>query len=76
MKASAERKLIRWLHIVCSIPVVGYLYGPVATIPYASLFTRLVFFPLIVLSGLWLWKGHLVRKWWQRKTDPQARKAV
>jgi thiosulfate reductase cytochrome b subunit len=68
MKASVERKLMRWVHIVLSIPVVGYIYGPVASIPVASLMVRWVIFPIIVLSGLWLWKGHLVKKWF-RKTN-------
>lgn len=63
MKASTERKIIRWLHIVFSIPVIGYIYGPVATMYYPSLFTKTVFIPVIVLSGLWLWKGAVVKRW-------------
>ncbi len=62
MKASTERKIIRWFHILASIPVVGYIYGPVAGIPRAAWTVKLVLFPLIVLSGLWLWKGHWVKK--------------
>ncbi len=62
MKASTERKIIRWLHIVLSIPVIGYIYGPVAGIPNAANAVQFVFFPLIVLSGLWLWKGHWIKK--------------
>lgn len=68
MKAATERKIIRWIHILFSIPVVGYLYGPVSTIPVASMMVRWVLFPLIVLSGLWLWKGHWVKKKFFRKT--------
>lgn len=62
MKAATERKIIRWVHILFSIPVLGYIYGPVASIPRAAFATRWVFLPLIILSGLWLWKGHLLRK--------------
>jgi hypothetical protein len=68
MKAATERKIIRWIHILFSIPVVGYLYGPVASIPVASMMVRWVLFPLIVLSGIWLWKGHWVKKKFFRKT--------
>ncbi|WP_343703169.1 hypothetical protein [Chitinophaga sp.] len=68
MKASTERKIIRWLHIILSIPVIGYIYGPVAAIPNAASGVRWVFFPLIVLSGLWLWKGQWLKKRWQGKT--------
>ncbi|WP_119080838.1 hypothetical protein [Chitinophaga alhagiae] len=67
MKASTERKIIRWLHIILSIPVIGYIYGPVATIPNAASAVRWAFFPLIVLSGLWLWKGPWLKKRWQGK---------
>ncbi|SFQ54854.1 hypothetical protein [Parafilimonas terrae] len=40
MKASVERKIIRWLHIILSIPIVGFIYGPVADIYYAALTVR------------------------------------
>lgn len=67
MKAATERKIIRWFHIVASIPVVGLIYGPVKNIPNAVSAIQWVIFPLIVLSGLWLWKGHLVKKWFRKK---------
>ena len=63
MKASTERKIIRWMHIVFSIPILGFLYGPIATIPVASMMVRWILFPLVVLSGLWLWKGAVVKRW-------------
>jgi hypothetical protein len=67
MKAATERKIIRWIHIIFSIPIIGYIYGPVAAIPRAALATRWVFLPVIVLSGLWLWKGHWVKKQFAKK---------
>jgi len=67
MKASTERKIIRWMHILLSIPVIGFIYGPVANIPEAAAAVRYVFFPIIVLSGFYLWKGHLLRKLLRRK---------
>jgi len=62
MTAALERKVIRWMHIILSIPVVGYIYGPVAKLPHAALAVKWVFFPVIVLSGFWLWKGHWFKK--------------
>ena len=67
MKASTERKIIRWIHIIASIPIIGYIYGPVKNLPHAVTAIQWVLFPLIVVSGLWLWKGHWVRKWWRKK---------
>lgn len=62
MKAAVERNLIRWLHVLISIPIVGFIYGPVGAIPEAASAVRLIFFPVLVLSGLWLWKGHWIKK--------------
>lgn len=62
MKASTERKIFRWFHIIISIPIVGYIYGPVSEIPEAANAVRFVIFPMLALSGLWLWKGHWVKK--------------
>jgi hypothetical protein len=66
MKASTERMLMRWGHIILSIPIIGYIYGPVAEIPRAVIATRWVFVPLVVLSGLWMWKGAVVKRWFKK----------
>ena len=66
MNASTERKVIRWLHIIISIPVIGYIYGPVSQIPQAVIVVRWIIFPIIVLSGLWLWKGSAVKRWFRQ----------
>lgn len=73
MKAATERKIIRWFHILASIPMVGYIYGPVASIPEASAAVRWVILPLVVLSGFWLWLGHLLRKRVRKTNTPVAR---
>lgn len=62
MSAATERKIIRWFHIIASIPVVGYVYGPVSQIPQAVVAVRWIIFPAIILSGLWLWKGYVVKR--------------
>jgi hypothetical protein len=67
MKAATERKIIRWIHIIASIPIIGLIYGPVSKVPNAVLMIQWVLFPLIVISGLWLWKGHVVRKRWRSR---------
>lgn len=61
MSAAVERKIIRWLHLILSIPIVGYIYGPVAQIPQTVAFTRFVAMPLVIVSGLWLWQGHRIK---------------
>ena len=62
MTAATERKVLRWTHLILSIPIIGYIYGPVAAIPEAVNAVRFVFFPIVILSGLWMWKGQWVKK--------------
>jgi hypothetical protein len=62
MKDATQRLVFRWIHIVCSIPIVGYIYSAFDQIPNYAPLTRFVFLPVMVLTGLWMWKGHLVRR--------------
>lgn len=67
MNPGHERVLIRTLHLVLSIPIIGFLYGPVSHIPPAALFTRVVAVPLVVVSGFWLWLKPRWLRWWRKK---------
>jgi hypothetical protein len=56
------RTIFRWIHLVFSIPILGYIYSPFDKIPQYAAPTRYVFVPLMIVSGLWMWKGHVVRR--------------
>jgi hypothetical protein len=62
MKDATKRSIVRWIHIVVAIPILGYIYSPFEKLPDYAPATRFVFLPVMVLSGLWMWKGHLVRR--------------
>lgn len=62
MSAATQRVVFRWIHIVLSIPILGYIYSPFERLPDYAPLTRFVFLPTMVLTGLWMWKGHLVRR--------------
>ena len=62
MKDATTRSIFRWVHIIFGIPIIGYIYSPFDKIPQYAPPTRFVFVPVIVLSGLWMWKGHAVRR--------------
>jgi hypothetical protein len=69
MKDSTIRSIVRWIHLVCSIPIIGYIYSPFENLPDYAPPTRFVFFPVMLLTGLWMWKGHLVRRLiWKSET--------
>ena len=59
---ATERVILRWIHIVFAIPIVGYIYSPFQNLPQYAPLTRYVFLPVMVLTGLWMWKGYLVRR--------------
>ena len=57
-----QRTVFRWIHLVLSIPIIGYIYSPFDKLPDYACLTRFVFLPLMALTGLWMWKGHVVRR--------------
>jgi thiosulfate reductase cytochrome b subunit len=67
MKTSTERKIMRWIHIILSFPIVGYIYEPVADRSNTAFaVTQFVLVPTVIFSGLWMWKGQDIRKWLKR----------
>ena len=60
MSSATRRSILRWIHIVLAIPIAGYVYSPFQNLPDYAGPTRYVFLPLLVLTGLWMWKGHVV----------------
>jgi thiosulfate reductase cytochrome b subunit len=70
MNEATQRSILRWIHIVFAIPILGYIYSPFKEIPnYAP--TRFVFVPVMVLTGLWMWKGHVVRRLFSKRPAQQ-----
>ena len=59
---ATQRTIGRWIHVVFSIPILGYIYSPFENLPQYAPLVRFVFFPVMVLSGLWMWKGHVLRR--------------
>lgn len=62
MTEATKRSVFRWIHIVFAIPIIGYIYSPFKELPNYAPVVRFVAFPVIALSGLWIWKGYLLRR--------------
>lgn len=60
MNQKTVRTIFRWVHIILAIPILGYIYSPFEKLPDYAPLTRYVFLPIMVASGLWMWKGHAV----------------
>jgi len=70
MKDATKRSILRWIHIVFGIPIIGYIYSPFDQIPNYAPVVRFIAIPVILLSGLWMWKGHVLRRLLS-KTPPE-----
>ena len=59
---TTQRSILRLIHIIVAIPILGYIYSPFEKLPDYAPLTRFVFLPVMVITGLWMWKGHVVRR--------------
>ena len=57
IKAATKRSILRWIHLVIAIPILGYIYSPFAELPSYAAVTRFVFAPVIILAGYWMYAG-------------------
>ena len=68
MNAATKRSIFRWIHIAFGIPIIGYIYSPFEEIPNYAPVVRFGAVPVIVLSGFWMWKGHVFRRLISKKS--------
>jgi hypothetical protein len=66
-----QHSLLRWIHIVFSVPILGYIYSPFEELPKYAGRVRFVVVPVMLLSGLWMWKGHVVRRLLSKRSRPE-----
>ena len=62
MKEATKRSILRWIHLVLAIPIVGYVYSPFQELPNYAPVVRFVSIPVLALTGLWMWKGPAIRR--------------
>src|SRR5258707_14561035 len=62
MKEATKRSIFRWIHIIFGIPIIGYIYDSPTDTPNYAWSIRCVLLPVLLISGLWMWKGHVVRR--------------
>jgi len=56
---ATKRAILRWSHLIFAIPIIGYIYSPFVELPNYATVVRYVAFPIILLSGLWMYAGVL-----------------
>jgi len=54
---ATKRSILRWIHLIFTIPILGYVYSPFVELPNYAPVVRFVFVPVIILSGYWMFSG-------------------
>src|SRR5881392_13519 len=57
MSNATKRAILRWIHLVFAIPIIGYVYSPFAELPNYAPVVRFVSIPVLILSGFWMYAG-------------------
>src|SRR6201984_747310 len=59
MNNAAKRSILRWIHLIFAIPIVGYVYSPFEELPNYAPVARFISIPVLILSGFWMYAGVL-----------------
>src|SRR5437899_12200524 len=54
---ASKRSILRWIHLIFTIPILGYVYSPFVELPNYAPVVRFVFVPVLILSGSWMFSG-------------------
>ena len=57
MNNATKRSILRWIHLIFAIPIVGYIYSPFKELPNYAPVVRFVSIPVLILSGFWMYAG-------------------
>ena len=54
---ATKRVILRSIHLILSIPILGYIYGEPSEVQQYAVAVRFVFVPVIILAGYWMYSG-------------------
>jgi hypothetical protein len=57
IRSATKHSILRWVHLVFTIPILGYVYSPFGELPNYAPLVRFVFVPVLILSGFWMYAG-------------------
>ena len=57
MNNATKRSILRWIHLIFAIPIIGYIYSPFAELPNYAPVVRFISIPVLILSGFWMYAG-------------------
>ena len=57
MNIAIKRSILRWIHLIFTIPILGYIYGEASEVQQYAPAVRNVFVPVIMFAGYWMYSG-------------------
>jgi len=60
MNNAAKRSILRWIHLIFTIPALGYIYGDPSQVQQYAGAVRFIFIPALILTGYWMYAGIIV----------------
>jgi hypothetical protein len=54
---ASKRSILRSIHLIFTIPILGYVYGEASAVQQYAAAARFVFVPVLILSGYWMYSG-------------------
>ncbi len=54
---ATKRSILRCIHLILSIPILGYIYEPASEVQQYAGGVRFIFVPAMILSGYWMYSG-------------------
>src|SRR5262249_31740846 len=57
MSLTTKRSILRWIHLLFTIPILGYIYGPAAEVEQYADGVRNIFVPVLIFTGYWMYAG-------------------
>jgi hypothetical protein len=55
MTKATTRSILRCIHLIATIPILGYIYGNPSEVAQYADAPRYVFVPVIMLTGYWMY---------------------
>ena len=57
MNNATKRSILRWVHLIFTIPILGYIYGKPSDVQQYVGAARYIFVPVVILAGYWMYAG-------------------
>ncbi|WP_375426668.1 hypothetical protein [uncultured Friedmanniella sp.] len=70
------RSILRWTHLVVGSLLATYVYLPVGSADWLRWTLMLVGIPTVSVTGVWMWKQALVRRWFARRRGARSATSV